>query len=257
MRRRDCQKARLRGARRKLAHSLKIDAATHVRSLHDAGAAGVRRKILRRMPISCSLNYVAVVDPAAPPILLIAREPILPGGASAYREIEEETARLSAALGCPHPYLAMESLTGPHEIWWFNGFVSTEDVQQVGDAYQKNLAFAAALRKNSERKAPFTGKITEVYTQYRPEFSSGPVWIPGRDRFAVIATTRELPPSAGTVFEAADGTFFVFSGAASQEEADRLAASTSGSTVAVVRPLFSFPAKEWVAADPDFWGQTG
>src|SRR5204863_399790 len=26
---------------------------------------------------------------------------------------------LSARLGCTHPYLAMESLTGPKEIWWF------------------------------------------------------------------------------------------------------------------------------------------
>ena len=41
------------------------------------------------------------------PILFIAREPLVAGRENAYREIEEETARLSARLGCPHRYLAI------------------------------------------------------------------------------------------------------------------------------------------------------
>jgi len=69
----------------------------------------------------------------------------------------------------------------------------------------------------------------------------------------VIAVTQDRPSSAGTVFQAADGTFFVFSPARTRKQADRLAASIPGSTVAVVRPSFSFPAKDWVAADPRFW----
>src|SRR5215510_1992263 len=99
---------------------------------------------------------------APPPILLIAREPLVAGHENAYREIEEETARLSAKLGCPHPYLAMESVARPKEIWWFNGFDSLQDQRQVAEAYEKNAPFFAALKKNSDRKARITGKITEV-----------------------------------------------------------------------------------------------
>src|SRR5437660_12853369 len=95
--------------------------------------------------------------PMPTPILFIAREPLVAGRENAYREIEEETARLSARLGCPHPYLAMESLTGPKEIWWFTGFDSPEDQRQVGEAYQKNAPFSAALQKNRDRKSPVTG----------------------------------------------------------------------------------------------------
>ncbi len=101
------------------------------------------------MPIAIALLLGLAMMQSAPmpqPILFIAREPLLPGGENAYREIEEETARLSARLGCPHPYLAMESLTGAKEIWWFNGFDSPEDQRQVAEAYQKNAAFSAALR---------------------------------------------------------------------------------------------------------------
>src|SRR5689334_15110622 len=121
--------------------------------------------------------------PMPSPILLIAREPLVAGGENAYRKIEEETARLSAKLGCPHPYLAMESLTGPKQVWWFNGFDSPEDQRQVGEAYEKNAPFSAALKRNSDRKAPVTGKVTEVVAQYRSDLTSGVPWILGHGRF--------------------------------------------------------------------------
>src|SRR5215472_10829614 len=140
--------------------------------------------------------------PMPPPILLIAREPLAAGCEKAYREIEEETAHLSAKLGCPHPYLAMESLTAPKEIWWFNGFDSPEDQRQVAEAYEKNALFSAALKKNSDRKAPLTGKVIEIVAQYRPDLTSGVPWILGHGRFLVIAVTKAQPTSAGTVFQA-------------------------------------------------------
>ena len=195
--------------------------------------------------------------PVPSPILYIAREPLVAGGENAYREIEEETARLGAKLGCPHPYLAMESLTGPKEIWWFNGFDSAEDQRQVGEAYQKNAPFSAVLKKNQERKAPVTGKVVELVANYRPDLSGGAPWIPGHARFVVIAVSKDRPSAAGTVFQAVDGTFFVFSPARTRKQADRMAASISGSTVAVERPSFSFPAKDWVDADPRFWRGKG
>ena len=93
----------------------------------------------------------------------------------------------------------------------------------------------------------------EVVAQYRPDLTSGVPWILGHGRFLVIAVTKDRPSNVGTVFQAADGTFFVFSRARTRKQADLLAASIPGSTVVVVRPSFSFPAKDWVAADPRFW----
>ena len=147
----------------------------------------------------------------------------------------------------------MESLTGPKEIWWFNGFDSPEDQRQVAEAYEKNVPFSAALKRNRDRKASVTGKVSEIVAQYRPDMSSGVPWILGHGRFLVISVAKDRPSGAGTVFQATDGTFFVFSSARTRKQADRLAATIPGSTVAVVRPSFSFPAKDWVAADPRFW----
>ena len=191
------------------------------------------------------------------PILLIAREPLVAGRENAYREIEEETARLSARLGCPHPYLAMESLTGPKEIWWFNGFDSPDDQRQVGEAYQKNATFFEALKKNSDRKAAVTGKIIEMVAHHRPDLTRGAPWILGHARFLAITVSKDRPSGIGTVFQADDGTFFVFLPARTRKQADRLAAAVPGSIVTVARPSFSFPAKEWLAADPEFWRGSG
>ena len=88
---------------------------------------------------------------------------------------------------------------------------------------------------------------------WRFDLTSSDPWILGQGRFLVITITKDRPSSAGTVFQAGDGTFFVFSPARTRKQADRLAASIPRSTVVVVRPSFSFPAKEWVAADPRFW----
>src|SRR5215469_3414704 len=99
------------------------------------------------MPISVALLLGLAMMQSVPmpaPILLIAREPLVAGRENAYREIEEESARLSAKLGCPHPYLAMESLTAPKEIWWFHGFDSPEHKGQLAEAYAKNGPFSAA-----------------------------------------------------------------------------------------------------------------
>jgi hypothetical protein len=208
------------------------------------------------VPISIALLLAIAPLPSVsmpPPILLIAREPLLAGHEDEYRKIEEETARFSAELGCPHPYLAMESLAGPKEIWWFNGFESPDDQRQVGEAYEKNAPFFAALNRNRERKASLTGKVIELYAKYRPDLTVGAPWILGHDRFLVVAAAKDRPSGAGTVFQAADGSFFLFSPARTRKQAERLAASIPGSTIVVSRPSLSFPAKEWVAADPRFW----
>ena len=152
------------------------------------------------MPIPIAFLMALAVLPSVsmpPPILFIAREPLRPGHEAEYRRIEEETARLSAKLGCPHPYLAMESLTGPKEIWWFNGFDSADEQKRVGEAYETNAPFAAAMNKNRERKAPATGKVTQFAANYRPDLTRGAPWIIGRGRFAVIAIGKDQPKEKG------------------------------------------------------------
>ncbi len=196
----------------------------------------------------------APVAPAAPPpaILQIYREPILPGGEAEYDRIESETAHKCAELRCPHAYLGLELLTGPKEVWWLNGYLSEADRKQVTDTWAKSTEVVAALARNRERKAPFTGKGIEVFAHYRADLSRGPAWVLGRDRFLVVAMTRGVPPLEGAVYETSDGMRFVIAPARTRAEAEAAAADMDARVLAA-RPRWSHPAEDWIAADPEFW----
>lgn len=189
-----------------------------------------------------------------PQILQIYREPLKPGSEAEYHTIEEDTARLAAALGCPHPYLGVESVTGAKEVWWFNGYTSSAEQRQVSDDYAKNTRLMAALQENSRRKAGLTLPPTELVTNYRQDLSVGVPWILGHGRFLVIAVSKGTRRITGTVFEGLDGTCVIVTSAHTRQEADA-AQELAGdaANIFAVRPSWSFPAKEWSAADPLFW----
>jgi hypothetical protein len=93
------------------------------------------------------------VQPRPPSILQIFREPLKPGVEAEYGAIEEETARICVEMKCPHPYLGVESLTGPKEVWWFNGYESRDEIKQVEAGYENNAALMAALERNGKERA--------------------------------------------------------------------------------------------------------
>ncbi len=189
-----------------------------------------------------------------PHILQIHRERVKRGCEAEYETIEGETGRLCIELGCPHPFLGIVSLAGPTEVWFFNGYDSLAEQRQVVDDYVRNTALFDALTKQSQQKARLTETPVEVVATYRADASRGEPWSLGQGRFLVITVTKDTSDVAGTVFEAPDGTRFVFRAAQSRSEADDIAWSAGPeSVVCGVRPNWSFPAPEWVARDPAFW----
>jgi hypothetical protein len=189
-----------------------------------------------------------------PPLLQILREPLRPGTEAAFNAIEQERARVSATLGCPHPYLGAESLTGPKEIWWFNGYESSMERLRVYDAYAKNAPLMEAFEKTAKPKADLTLKPIEVFVSYRPDQSEGAPWLLGHGRFLVITMMDPARRLAGSVFEGTDGTRFVITSTYTHEQAEAAKASAGGdATVLAIRPSWSFPSAEWIAADPEFW----
>ena len=54
-----------------------------------------------------------------------------------------------------HPYLGIESLTGSKEVWYINGFASTEELAQVTEAYSKKQELPAAMNRFAQQRAEF------------------------------------------------------------------------------------------------------
>jgi hypothetical protein len=187
-------------------------------------------------------------------ILQIYRERLKPDSDAPYSAIEEDTARVAAALACPHPYLGAESLTGTKEVWWFNAYASAAEQNQVYAAYAQNAPLMAALQQTSQRKAALTLEPVEVFAHYRPDLSVGEPWVLGRGRFLVVTIAKKTARVCGTVFEAADGTQFILTSAQTREQAAALRRLAGAAThILAVRPLWSCAAKEWIAMDPGFW----
>jgi hypothetical protein len=189
-----------------------------------------------------------------PPILQIHREALKPGCEDAYCAAEEEITRIGLTLICPHPYLGIESLSGPKEAWFFNGFESRGDQDLVDDAYRQNKPLMAALTKASTRKAAFTLNPGSVFARYRPDATLGEPWLLGRGRFLVIGVGQAMQSSAGTVFVTDNDVRFVIVSAGTCGEADAIARSRGTAfRVFTVRPTWSTPAQAWIDADPEFW----
>lgn len=193
-----------------------------------------------------------------PRILYVSREFWKAGHETPLNRIESEAARVCIGLGVPHPYLGIESLTGPKEVWYVNGFASTEELEQVKEAYGKNQELLAAMNRFARQRSEFELRSSEERTAtYRPALSRGAEWQMGRDRFLVISVTTRDPQENGSVFESEDGVRFVVTGARTRTEAEaKRAAAGADAKVFAVRPEFSMPAPEWIASDPSFWRST-
>jgi hypothetical protein len=109
-----------------------------------------------------------------------------------------------------------------------------------------------ALEAVAQRKAPLIGTPVQGYAVYRRDLSGGLAWSVAGARFIVVTLTRDLRPVNGSAWMMADSTLYVFQPVPSRREADSLARKANARVFAV-RPNWSMPAPEWVAADPEFW----
>ena len=101
-----------------------------------------------------------------PQILQIYRDPLTAGREDAFDAVEKDAARVCARLGFPNPHLAIESLSGPKEVWWLNAFVSEADRDRVSSEYARNSALVAALDDIAKRKEGLTGIPVNILTAY-------------------------------------------------------------------------------------------
>lgn len=199
-------------------------------------------------------------------ILLIHRDTLKPDCEAAFRAIEEDAARFCAELNCTHSHLAMEAIgslevkgrgagtPGVQEVWWLNQFASEADKQRVADGFASNQPLMEALAGIRERRQDVIASEEEVFVEHRLHLSRGAPWSIAGARFFVAEVTNGEPSTEGAVFETADGTRYVFNATRTLEEA-KAVASTAGdrATIFAVRPYWGMPAKEWIAADPEFW----
>jgi hypothetical protein len=183
-----------------------------------------------------------------PKILQVYRDFPKPESFAEYAKIEEDAARICVELHCPYPFLAMESLTGPKEVWFLNGFKSQADREKVVLDYVNNRALLAALEQIAARKKGLIADPTELFANFRQGMSRGPLWMLGQSHFVVATLTLLSLKVEGTFYETEDGKRLIMKSAQSRGEAQKLAAASPDTQAFAVRPYWSMPAKNWAVA---------
>lgn len=198
-----------------------------------------------------ALPLVAQEPP--PRFLDIVQERLKPNVEVAYSRIERAAARVCARR-CPNSYLALESLAGPKEVWWFNAYAAEAEREAVRQAYQRDTTLMAELTNALAPKQRLVSKPKTVQTRYKEELSDGSRCPIGGARFFVITVTRDPRIGKACVFDAPDGRHFIIVSTRTRREADAMAKREGPRTTTfAVRATWSKPAEAWVAADPEFW----
>lgn len=184
------------------------------------------------------------------PILRIYGVVTQSGTEQKYESILRTTAAACRRVGCPQSYLVFQSLSNPGETWLLSTFASREEAEKFDD-YLRN----SDLPINRKRMPV---RISYGYwVAYRPDLGDGSQWNMGKDQ--VLIVTRTKAPTEGAVFQGAN-EFIAIRPALS--DADAVAAAAKADVflkcdvfVAVLRPELSFPAKEWIDANPELWAR--
>ena len=201
------------------------------------------------MLLSCLAVALGVVTDsmaqARPPqILEISRDYLKPDAVAENRKLERRAEHLCRILGFSHSYLTIESVSGPAEMWYLNGFQSQAEVEKLRQEYEHNTELLAALNDITQKKASLKrAESTDEFAYYRSVLSRGEPLILGRGRFFVIVFFDGDPPLNGTVFEMKDGSRMLVRTTQTSSEARVLAAS-AGSTARIFRSYFYFRPKD-------------
>jgi hypothetical protein len=197
------------------------------------------------MLLSCFAVALGVVTDSMaqdrpPQILEVSRDYLKPDAIAANRKLERRAEDLCRTLGFTHPYLTIESVSGPAEMWYLNGFDSEAEVDKLRREYQQNTKLLAALDDITRQKVPLKRlESTDEFVNYRPDLSSGDPWIIGWGQFFVIILFDGDPPMRGTVFEMKDGSRMLVRTTQTLSEA-RLLAASGGPRARIFRSYFYF-----------------
>jgi hypothetical protein len=234
----------------------------------------------------------------APPVLQIYREQIQMGREADYQRAEADSRQTEARSNSARAHLAIQGLNRTGDVWFLTGYDSYGQIDQIGHS-------AANSDNTAADKADLVFDPHTILARLRPDLSYGRGLSGSHTRYFLVSVvsiraghgseyaearrilrTAHQQAASGdihSVYEVesgmADGTFLIFTPAATLEEAgtsrqyDQTAFDTaldaafgpklrelsessilqSETSVMRINAAISLPAKEWTDADPDLW----
>ncbi len=130
---------------------------------------------------------------ATPPaVLQIYRDSVKPSRMAEYSRIEAEAAQ-ACARASTWPYLTIQSITGPQEVWFISGFDSYAALERSAESFVRNAALNAELQRLLEAKANLAADPRVLYANYREDLSGNTGMILPGARFFTVTTVIVRP----------------------------------------------------------------
>jgi hypothetical protein len=194
-----------------------------------------------------------------PHILQVSRDVLKPGTEPDYAKIEDDAVKLCVSMHCPNPYLALETVDDPKEVWIINGFDSEDQARQTLAAYQQNISLLSAMKDVAARKQPLLAEPSQSNVASLLVVLSGgpPYWSMADAHYLIITHTRGQPGAMGAVYAADDGSTYEIRFATTLDEArEKFKTGDPNARIFEVRPNWALPDKTWIAANPTLWAHS-
>jgi len=142
---------------------------------------------------ACALPVHALqAQSSAPAVLQIYRDRIKPSKMAEYTRIEDEAAE-ACAKASVWPYLTIQSMTGPQEVWFISGFDSYTAMEQSARPFARNATLNAELSRLQEAKANLVEDPRAVFAQLREDLSSNTGLVPPGTRLFTVTMVTVHP----------------------------------------------------------------
>lgn len=140
---------------------------------------------------------------APPPYLQIFREEVKMGRAGPHALTESGWPRAFARAKIPNNYVAMTTMFGPTEAWFFEGHASVAEIDAANRAIAAAPGLSAELDRLSQADAANIASVRTILARYAAESSNGPDINASAMRVWEITIFRVRPGKDGNFAQAA------------------------------------------------------
>jgi hypothetical protein len=209
---------------------------------------------IQRLEVVRAQTAPVPVRAATPQILRINRYTLRPDTESAMRNLQKQVAQALVQWGNPQPCVAIESMTGPKEVWCITGFESAVEQKQVAEKLEGNDVLRSALERIESQVRVLTGNPVTLVATHQQGARRGRAWTMGRGHYLVVSVSTGTQELDGSCYETANGMRYAITATRTRKDADaRALAAGPDAHVFAIRPTWGMPARDWVLADPEFW----
>ena len=158
----------------------------------------MKKILIAAIALACMTGGSAVTlraqDQTNPPpkVLLIIREMVKVGKGAAHTKNEAAFVRAFAAVKAPDRYLAVTTMTGPSEAWFFEGFDSYAEWEKTNQ-YDDQPKVGAAVGPIMEKDADYITDGNQTVATYNEKWSYRPGMNVAEMRYFEVETIRLRP----------------------------------------------------------------